>query len=553
MNTVIKTSIVAATAIFFSACGSSSDGSSTSLPETTAPYSGVFVDSAVSNVSWACGTESGVTTESGAFGVCPADSEVSFALGNITLGSYTPTAEYDMIFTPRDLAGVARDGSSTDEAANALANRIASLLMSMDSDGDPTNGINITDEAVEALESVVSEATDIAETTQAEVDTVITDTITEVTNSDAAAGAEMNQVTAGDAAEHQDDTAEAIVSGEVEPPVQPDPEVSLAWSDYTDFYFYFPEEEWDDAAGLESEMLFSGSVSIDHSAHTSTWTEERYDPSTGEWEPFDWDDYYLRDGEWMADNGSTAEPFEVSTDGLIAMTPWDDMKIVSATSLAGQTRTLGDDGSIEVTFSEGDIKYAFTSRSNDVYEIWDVLTPWDSDVTYSSIAAVMHERPMGWYYDESTSQHEGLHFKRDLSAFACGQENYMDAPIIGLVDELDSAEEGVLVIYDDSTCVQTDVGTWSGTLLPGQSVVSLIGEPTAGAEEYFSDDDHDSGLPLYAIKDGAVWEGEFSQASETFVQMPYDELIMNKSASDKVRAAIEAHEFPSEDLTTESL
>ncbi len=130
-------SMVAASVLMFTGCGSSS--SSTSTPAAVA-YNGKFVDNVVGGVSYVCGTVSGTTASDGTFGTCPADSIATFSIGGLTLGSSAATE--DGIFFLTDIVGVARDDISNDEVL-----KIAVLLQSMDSDGDPTNGITVPPEA----------------------------------------------------------------------------------------------------------------------------------------------------------------------------------------------------------------------------------------------------------------------------------------------------------------------------------------------------------------------------------------------------------------------
>jgi len=128
--------------------------------DTTTPvavaYNGVFVDDAVDGVNFACGTVSGLTNSGGHFGTCPAGSTVTFSLGNVIIGSSAATD--DGIFFVTDLVGTTRD-----DVSNAQVIVIATILQSLDSDGDPTNGVTIPADAVAAINKNVTTPVNLSE------------------------------------------------------------------------------------------------------------------------------------------------------------------------------------------------------------------------------------------------------------------------------------------------------------------------------------------------------------------------------------------------------
>lgn len=92
---------------------------------------GVFLDGRVANLRYRTATQEGVTGSSGYFHYL--DGEViTFAIGDLEL----PSAVAGPTLTPLDLVG------TDDVNANAVVN-IVRLLISLDSDGNPDNGINI--------------------------------------------------------------------------------------------------------------------------------------------------------------------------------------------------------------------------------------------------------------------------------------------------------------------------------------------------------------------------------------------------------------------------
>lgn len=109
-------------------------------PAAGTPGTGRFVDSAVQGLSYTCGAGSGLTNASGEFGFRFGET-CSFAVGGIALGS----AAARSVLTPPALVS-----GATDETHPTVSN-IARLLLSLDGDGDPGNGIVIADSVRTAL------------------------------------------------------------------------------------------------------------------------------------------------------------------------------------------------------------------------------------------------------------------------------------------------------------------------------------------------------------------------------------------------------------------
>lgn len=136
-NKIIKLLIIAALSITMIACGgSNSDGDNSgggSNPTTT--LTGVFLDSPVINADYKTQTQSGVTNSQGEYQYLAGET-VTFSIGNLEFPSVTATSTV----TPLDMAG------TRIITAEAVVNMIR-LLQSLDKDGNPENGIEITDAA----------------------------------------------------------------------------------------------------------------------------------------------------------------------------------------------------------------------------------------------------------------------------------------------------------------------------------------------------------------------------------------------------------------------
>ncbi len=152
-------SLAAASVMTLTGCGGSSSNAPVAAPEA---YNGKFIDDAVGGVSFSCTGASGLTAADGSFGTCAAGSTVTFSIGGLVLGSSTATA--DSIFFVTDIAGTSRNDIGNEEVL-----KIASLLQSMDTDGDPSNGITVPPEAAAAFGS---DPVDMADLTSEEVSVI---------------------------------------------------------------------------------------------------------------------------------------------------------------------------------------------------------------------------------------------------------------------------------------------------------------------------------------------------------------------------------------------
>jgi len=149
MDQHTRLAITAALFGLLAACGGGGDDSPAAvdrtlpqpaLPAAGTPAKGRFVDSAVQGLAYTCGTAMGLTDASGEFDFLFGQN-CSFKVGGIALGS---TAG-GLVLTPR-----ARVPAAADET-HPTVNNIARLLLSLDSDGDPVNGIVIADSVRVAL------------------------------------------------------------------------------------------------------------------------------------------------------------------------------------------------------------------------------------------------------------------------------------------------------------------------------------------------------------------------------------------------------------------
>lgn len=143
-----KTVIAVSLAALFAGCGGGgSSGGGTPAPTDPTPtdpelQTGVFIDSAVANIGYRTATQQGVTSAEGEFSYVEGETVVFF-IGDLEFPPVTATG----VVTPLEIAG-------SDDVENPVVVNIARLLQSLDTDGDPANGIQIPAAAAEAAAAV---------------------------------------------------------------------------------------------------------------------------------------------------------------------------------------------------------------------------------------------------------------------------------------------------------------------------------------------------------------------------------------------------------------
>jgi hypothetical protein len=121
------------------ACGGSGGGDGTTATATETVSTGVFIDSAVEGLQYETATQSGTTNSLGEYDYLAGET-VTFSIGGIVLGSTIAGP----VVTPLSLV------SDATSATNPVVTNIVRLLLSLDSDGDPDNGITISSEVTTA-------------------------------------------------------------------------------------------------------------------------------------------------------------------------------------------------------------------------------------------------------------------------------------------------------------------------------------------------------------------------------------------------------------------
>lgn len=116
------------------ACGGDNNDNNSTPPEAQV-LTGMLLDAPVINIDYSTDTQSGVTNAQGEFTYIEGE-RVFFSIGDLNL----PSAAGDDVVTPMDMVGF-------QDPSDFRVVNIIRLLQSLDDDGNPDNGITITDTA----------------------------------------------------------------------------------------------------------------------------------------------------------------------------------------------------------------------------------------------------------------------------------------------------------------------------------------------------------------------------------------------------------------------
>jgi len=168
-NSSYKALLCASALSVLAACGSGGDSSSDapdSIKSEPTKNIGTFIDSPVINIGYRTETLEGITNELGEYEYLT-DETVTFFIGDLDL----PTVNAKDVLTPLDL-------SKTNTVNDSKVVNITRLLQTLDQDGDPSNGLTITDTAKSTAYTAVEIDFTLSEIdfqNLSEVDTLIRD------------------------------------------------------------------------------------------------------------------------------------------------------------------------------------------------------------------------------------------------------------------------------------------------------------------------------------------------------------------------------------------
>jgi len=152
-KTSLMISGMAITLLALTGCGGGSDSSTTQ--QTTATGTGYYVDSAVAGVNYICGSQTGITDKDGKF-IFEQGKDCTFKVAGLILRKVQADNLVDNAKLVENNVTVAR------------------FLQSIDTDGNPSNGILITSETLTVLTNVLqTENIDTVPNTTTELETIV--------------------------------------------------------------------------------------------------------------------------------------------------------------------------------------------------------------------------------------------------------------------------------------------------------------------------------------------------------------------------------------------
>lgn len=200
-NLLFKALVTAGLTAGLTACGggsSSSTGGDTSSDtsnDSTEASTGQFVDSPVQGLRYFTSSGSGVTTVEGEFEFQDGE-EIFFLVGSTLVGQSVAGT----VLTPLDMVG---DAQNADKSLNILR-----LLQSLDSNGDPSDGITISDNVITLAEAQTTSINFDLSTEEFEAQENVQSLVSEAGNN--------ALVTADAALEHFETTLKTLANNEID-------------------------------------------------------------------------------------------------------------------------------------------------------------------------------------------------------------------------------------------------------------------------------------------------------------------------------------------------
>jgi len=455
---IISTGIAIGAIFMFSGCGSSD------APSAVSTGTGFYIDSAVSGVNYTCGSQEGTTDKDGTF-TFDEGATCTFTLAGVEL---------------RVLAADAlEDGVQVIEQNP----RVAQLLQSLDIDGDPSNGITITPEIVEAIEA-------------AGFDGIPTDD-TEVQALVAAAEAAVETftgsfVTVEEALEHVAETVAQVAAAE-------------AVFNLPATYYELDADMYHDQTGMAVEHYEAKVLNMTE----TTFSMLDYVFSNGTFIPEDetgyddGDDYVLQNGAWVVEKEDNL-PASLSADKKIYVLDngIHQLTFKSIRDMEGEIAKI-EDSEIGVQMPAGAERTVMTHTVlQDVYGI-DHKKTGNNGEDISTLKEVVSLHCGDRYFDHIDK--EGLDMEG--IAFNCDDAGKTSGTLVGVNYNDDYSE------YD----IIPNIGTWQIETLPGSNVQAIVSE----VKPEYNDGD---GGGLFAMKDGQVWQGWHEKAGDSGDFAVYNEV-----------------------------
>ena len=179
-KSILAISIIASSLLLLAGCGSPKND------KKTTTGIGYYLDSAVSGINYTCGSKTGTTDADGAF-TFEKGKDCTFTVAGVTLKSVPADNLVDKVKVVED------------------SNVTAAFLQSLDNDGNPANGIQITPKVIEILTKALQDAKITTVPKDQELDTVVS----KIDHEDS--DYEGHKVTEDEAQQHLDKTQTSVI------------------------------------------------------------------------------------------------------------------------------------------------------------------------------------------------------------------------------------------------------------------------------------------------------------------------------------------------------
>ncbi len=440
---------------------------------STAPETGTgyYVDAAVSGLTYVCGKETGKTDADGKF-TFEVGKSCTFKVGDIEL----PIVEASEL---KDGATFVEDDAKTTQ-----------FLQSLDNAED--GKITITPKVIAVLKNKGIEA--VPENDD-DLKNVIK-SIEEEAKSDESFTFTGHYVTAEEAAAHVEGTKAEIAA--------------------TGAKFTFPSNFYADVkkdynggnkSTFEAEKFaFSADKKFTHSELAfedgSFVLDENNDDSR---------DFHLENGQWVEESDSNTMATVVSdNDKVVTLNEVYQLTFASVKDLEGKSIKAIDGSDITVTMPKGaeEIKLGFEILKDNYSLREKAQSRGNTENDYYASLSEVVEVQCGDRYFQHAKEDSGA---RGI-AFACDQENQTSGTLVA--------------VKNDNSLVTSGVGTWEIKKLPNSNIEALL---VHIEDKYRKHTD----MPMYAMKDGEVWEGNSDTAGK---KEPI--VVYNQKAFDAITAKL---------------
>jgi len=406
-----------------------------------------------------------------------------------TDGSFTFEEGESCTFT---LAGIELrnvDASKLTDGAKILEDNVnvAQFLQSLDKDGNATNGITISPEIVQVLSTG-----DVAKLPENEEELKNVVKLLEDAKNSGHVEYSGHAVTPAQAAAHLDDTkGEIVAEGKT---------------------FTFPSKFYG-----EIKKDYNGGDSYKFEADSFNFSADKkfsFAELAFEGDAFvlDEDDnkesFHFKNGQWVKDNNSMSVVVS-DNNKVVTLNDTYELTLKSLKDLKGKSRSIRD-SDISVVMPEGaeETKFGFKvlKESYGIDEKARTHGHTGSDY-YQSLSSVI-ENQCGTHYFRHAKDNSGI---KGIS-FTCNQESQTSGTMVG--------------VKSDNTLVTSNVGSWEIKSLPNSTEKAILITINKKYKKH-------SDTPLFATKDGEVWEGWRDTAGEQEPMTMY-----NQKAFDALTAKI---------------